>query len=98
VIAYGAFPSLARVPAKVRSPNPQRSHALGNGNRTISSTNLHSCKPPEASWMEARVTKVARGLGKVLVLRCSQMIQVGSSWLEATCVIGRDLGESCDWI
>ena len=65
----GAFPSLPRVPAKVRSPNPQRSHALGNGNRAISSTNLHSCKPPEASWMEARVTRVARGLGKVLGVR-----------------------------
>jgi hypothetical protein len=37
----GAFPSLPRVPAKVRSPNPQRSHALSSGNRAVSSTNLH---------------------------------------------------------
>jgi len=51
--AYGAFPSLPRVPAKVRSPNPQRSHALGSGNRAISST-----KPPEASWMEATIVVI----------------------------------------
>jgi hypothetical protein len=31
--AYGAFPSLPRVPAKVPSPNPQRPLALGSGNR-----------------------------------------------------------------
>jgi hypothetical protein len=57
---------LALVLGKVSSPNRQRSLGLGRGKRAISSTSFVDCTTYalasrlRASWMEARVTKVAR--------------------------------------
>ena len=69
------YPDLRRFAVAAARPGeglftePTAVARLGSGNRAISSTNLHPCKPPEASGIEARVTKVARGLGKVLGVR-----------------------------